>query len=752
MLISPPFLATRATTDTEDMWIAACMPGGTVGDGGFPVSEYFGWHGGLHLTAPMNGNVAEPVRAIADGTVVYVRSPAIKPADPVPTTHAQMYRGGWTDNGVVIIRHDTEIGEGANGKVSYFSIYMHLKAIEPTVVRNRMIHRKAVVGDAGRIYGTQNKLHFEIVCDDANLQHLAGRITGDLSLTANGRTNAIYGEVYFHLPIGAQVYASKPLSNNAVAMSQPPTPLGQRAPAPVVLTAGHTTTEELIVGLRYAGGQGAAADRGDSYLTTYHLSGIPLGTAVNKNEAEYKLYTTAKNISESYPASGRPSPSAVYELLRFGRVIGPDALTPATVPNWQEVRYPGGQGWVNLNAANIHKFSDADMPQWMGWKIIDDDTNSDCRCDSELLRGSLRTTPTEQLTETELRARAALPANADKLKKTICKFPTEWDASTIEAKWGWLKTTGADKLSAADFEVLKAHITVLAFWDAARPSLTGPTGANNAPGTALPANHWHIDPREFIKHFRKCGWLGQIELEKILTAAPAAGRSRAEVLRTSMNKMLNKYAVNVSRLRTAHFFAQVGVETGWWQYREEIGNARYFRTMYEIITSQEAAEDYRSGLAARLGLIKVKEKETEEEYAARRPGVVATKAEGMDNGVANALAGGQSGDGPRFKGRGFLQITGRRNYTSYGSYRGTDLTTDPNSSLLATNDYNACDASGFYWVRENISFEADVGATPTTISRVGGLINRGRADRVPLHNTERQTAFGTIWSKLNDLD
>ena len=32
-------------------------------------------------------------------------------------------------------------------------------------------------------------------------------------------------------------------------------------------------------------------------------------------------------------------------------MIGPDALVPADVPHWREVRYPGGQGWVNLNAA-----------------------------------------------------------------------------------------------------------------------------------------------------------------------------------------------------------------------------------------------------------------------------------------------------------------------------------------------------------------------------------------------------------------
>jgi hypothetical protein len=576
MLISPPFLVARGAAQTEDDWIAACMNGGAVGDGGFPVSAYFGWHGGLHLNAPMNGNVAQQVRAIADGTVVYVRQATPRPTDPAQT-HAQMYRGQWTDNGVVIIRHDTEIGEGANGKVSYFSIYMHLSAIESVVMRGRAIYRKSIIGNAGRIYGTQNQIHFEIVCDDTNLQRMAGRITGDLPLTANGRTDAVYGQMYFHIPVGAQVYAQQPLGNNATAMMQPPTPRGGTKPAAVALQPAHTTTEALIVGLRYAGGDGVVADRGDAYLTTYQLNGTSLGAAINENDAEYKLYTTAKDISESYPATARPTPSAVYELLRFGRVIGTDALTPATVPHWRQVRYPGGQGWVNLNTANVRMFSDADMPQWQGWRLIDDDTNTDCRCDSELIRGLLRNTPAEQLTEAELRARAALPANAAKLKKTICKFPTEWDAATIDAKWGWLKTTDVDKLSDADFEVLRAHITAMAFWSAASPTLVGPAGANNAPGAALPATHWHIDPREFVRHFRKVGWLSANEFAQCFprrqlhlrnTTFHEATTAWASVLPTAtlwsvpFNKANRRYGVSASKQRLTHYFSHVIPETG----------------------------------------------------------------------------------------------------------------------------------------------------------------------------------------------
>ncbi|MHC8336579.1 glycoside hydrolase family 19 protein [Pseudomonas sp. HLT2-19-2] len=135
---------------------------------------------------------------------------------------------------------------------------------------------------------------------------------------------------------------------------------------------------------------------------------------------------------------------------------------------------------------------------------------------------------------------------------------------------------------------------------------------------------------------------------------------------------------------------------------------------------------------------------------ATRPGQIAPKAAGMDNGVANSANGGMAGDGDRFHGRGFLQITGRKNYKSYERYRGKDFTTDPHPALLATDDYNACDASGFFWVREKISKHADVGSTSAVATVVGSVINRGSPVKTPDHNAERQDALVPIWDVLNE--
>ncbi len=221
--------------------------------------------------------------------------------------------------------------------------------------------------------------------------------------------------------------------------------------------------------------------------------------------------------------------------------------------------------------------------------------------------------------------------------------------------------------------------------------------------------------------------------------------------------------VSSTSLRKAHFLAQVGIETGWWQNREEVGNERYFRTMYELITPAEAGEDYDRAVALQRNLpsgrrpvelpnsdSKPRPTINRKDYMATRPDQILKKAAGMDNGVANSANGGLAGDGNRFRGRGFLQITGRRNYTDYGRYRSQNFTTEPNYRLLATSDYNACDTSGFYWARERVSKYCDRGHLPENVRQVGSVINLGNPNGTPLHNDLRLSAFNTIWSKSHD--
>lgn len=51
-------------------------------------------------------------------------------------------------------------------------------------------------------------------------------------------------------------------------------------------------------------------------------------------------------------------------------------------------------------------------------------------------------------------------------------------------------------------------------------------------------------------------------------------------------------------------------------------------------------------------------------------------------GREKTLGNTEPGDGPRFKGRGYIQITGRDNYTRMSSVVGVDLVADPDAAML----------------------------------------------------------------------
>lgn len=663
MIISPPYLLTRNADETDEAWINRCMPGGQPGDGAYPLSHALQWHGGLHLTEP---EASAPVRAIADGEVVFLRRPTEQPAGLLPPQHPQAYMGGWTDNGVVVLRHQTEIGEGANGSVTFFSIYMHLGEIEAAVQPNRRIYRKASIGRAGQIYGQAGRLHFEIVCDDANLQRLVGRANGNLNTNANGRTDALYGAMHFRLPSGTPVYAEQPIPNNPVAHRQPPRPAGAARnvplPPPVPLQPIHTTTQDLLVELRYAGGEGAAGNRGDAYVSTYQADGVRIGESLEEDDAEYNLYTSAMAISNAYPADARPVPSAVYELLRFGRPIGPDALGRADVPHWRRVRYPGGMGWVNLNAAGVHKFSDADFPHWMGWTLIDDSADQDSRCDSATVKGWLDVNSDGNVTPAEALARMGQANVADKLAKAICKFPTEWSAAAIDRRLGWIRTSTVENpnpVDAENFERLRAHVTALSFW---------PGGMN------LPESHWHWNPKAFIGHFRRCNWLDDSLLLQLYPDATENSRNR---YRLHLNNIMRKYSVSGNRHRMIHFLGQGAHESGQLNRMIEGGNTNGSRQPEVEGWYNNPAETYFDMYEGRNGNIETR-------------------------------------DGIKFRGRGMKQLTGRSNYGYYWAYRGwisqasfsepwwspSRIDRAPvvdNPEFAGSDPFTTIDAGGWYW-------------------------------------------------------
>eukprot|EP01107_Rhizomastix_libera_P008823 TRINITY_DN2430_c0_g1_i1.p1 TRINITY_DN2430_c0_g1~~TRINITY_DN2430_c0_g1_i1.p1 ORF type:complete len:266 (+),score=66.07 TRINITY_DN2430_c0_g1_i1:3-800(+) len=89
------------------------------------------------------------------------------------------------------------------------------------------------------------------------------------------------------------------------------------------------------------------------------------------------------------------------------------------------------------------------------------------------------------------------------------------------------------------------------------------------------------------------------------------------------------------------------------------------------------------------------------------------------------LGNTQTGDGKRYKGRGPIQITGRANYKACGTALGLDLINNP--TLLTQPKYGFRSA-GWYWTNRNINAKADkddiLACTKAVNGGTNGLANR----------------------------
>lgn len=147
----------------------------------------------------------------------------------------------------------------------------------------------------------------------------------------------------------------------------------------------------------------------------------------------------------------------------------------------------------------------------------------------------------------------------------------------------------------------------------------------------------------------------QITYEQLRTAMPAASPINCEKFLPHINKTLAKYDIN-TRLRIAHFLAQIAWESGSLRYTEEIASGAAYDT---------------GKLAKQLG---------------------------------NTTA--KDGDGQRYKGRGLIQLTGTTNYRNYGKAVGVDFLTEGRWKLLATPQY-AADSAGWFWKTHGLNERAD---------------------------------------------
>ena len=162
----------------------------------------------------------------------------------------------------------------------------------------------------------------------------------------------------------------------------------------------------------------------------------------------------------------------------------------------------------------------------------------------------------------------------------------------------------------------------------------------------------------------------------------------------------NKNLTNNFRL--AHFLSQVAHESG------------NFRVLYENLNYSAA------------GLLKVFPKyfnATTAAQFARKPQLIANRV------YANRIGNGNeaSGDGWNYRGRGYLQVTGRANYKAFSQYIGEDC--EKNPDLIATK--YALDSALWFFDRNKLWTLCDKGEenVPIVSRRVNGGTN-GLQDRL----------------------
>lgn len=167
--------------------------------------------------------------------------------------------------------------------------------------------------------------------------------------------------------------------------------------------------------------------------------------------------------------------------------------------------------------------------------------------------------------------------------------------------------------------------------------------------------------------------------------------------------LFNKFNIN-TQLRLAHFLGQLQHESGLKPIEENL--------RYSAVRLVQVFPKYFNARTAK-------------QYA-MQPQKIANRVYGgrMGNGSES------SGDGYRFRGRGFIQLTGRNNYTAltkWAQANGMDVDYVKNPDLLL-NEADALISALWFWTVNELNKYADKDDILTITKRINGGVN-GLADR-----------------------
>ena len=191
--------------------------------------------------------------------------------------------------------------------------------------------------------------------------------------------------------------------------------------------------------------------------------------------------------------------------------------------------------------------------------------------------------------------------------------------------------------------------------------------------------------------------IGGLKLEKLKGHIP-------DTVIAQIPNTAAKFQINTP-LRLAHFLAQCGHESGGFRLTKE--NLNYSAkglngTFKKYFPTEASAKPYE-----------------------RQPTKIANKVYG--NRMGNGLE--SSGEGAKFCGRGYIQLTGKENYTAFGKSINEDILSNPDR---VASDYALLSAAWFF-SKNGLHKMADEGASDTVVTKITKRVNGGTiglADRI----------------------
>ena len=165
---------------------------------------------------------------------------------------------------------------------------------------------------------------------------------------------------------------------------------------------------------------------------------------------------------------------------------------------------------------------------------------------------------------------------------------------------------------------------------------------------------------------------------------------------------------------------------------EPLVQAHFFAQLAHESSLEPISENLNYSKSALLRVFgKYFNQKTASEYA-RKPSKIANivYANRMGNG------GFASGDGWNYRGRGYIQLTGKNNYTKLSNDTGIDYVEDPDKLLT---EVDAMVAAVWFWKRRGLTQYAMIDDARTITKKINGGYN-GYADRLE-HLKHMKEAF-----------